>query len=471
MWKWVVGGFVVVAAVCGGGGYLVMSSDAVRSAMNARAKPTEVRLEQASRRELVRTVSAPGTIEPRNRVMISAQVSARIKRLPHAEGDEVSGNDVLVELDDEELQAALESALANEKVQAAFLAEAEVNKKSAELSLAGDRARLEAAKAALEEATIEVGSIRELYDTEDVARTELSRAESQYQQALANVAVAQSAVDIAEQNVERAAVGVLGGQAAVEVAQATTRRARKDLDNATIRSPIAGTITDLPAEEGELVVIGTLNNPGSVLMQVADLTDMLLRARVDEANIQSVRERQSADVLINAYPDRVFSGTVERVGKLRKTHTDGTHYFEVEIKISLGEGQTLSSGLSATCEVVVETLPDALQVPSQAVLSRRIADLPSEVREGSTLINDRKTFADVVFQVRDGKAVAVPVRIGVSDLTSTQVLEGLDEGAGVIAGPFKILEGLSHGQFVSVVDSSGQPAEVAGAGEAEPAGS
>ncbi len=452
MWKWILGVFLVLVGVCGGGGVLLANSELVRRLIDPPERAVEVRLVPVVVQDLVRTVGAPGTVEPRRIVKISAQVSARIKELPFEEGDRVRAGEVVVRLDDEELQAALASAEANLKVQEARVADAQVALESARSTLRSEQAALASAQAAFDRARSEVGRVRELYDSKDKALADLERAEASFRQEAARLEMARASVEIAEQNVRRGEAGVLGALAGVEVARADIRRVRKDLENATIRSPIDGIITTLNSEVGELVVVGTMNNPASIIMEIADLSEMLLEARVDEANITDVREGQDVEVFINAYGDTVFRGVVRRVGQRRLTHSDGTRYFETEVVIHLEEGQTLRSGLTASCEILVQTIPDAMQVPSQAVLSRRISDLPTEVVEASDLIDPHKTFAHVVYTVVEGRATATPVDIGPSDLKHTVIEAGLEAGDKVIAGPYKILEDLRHGQLVREMD-------------------
>lgn len=452
MWKWFAGGFGVLVLLCGGGGWFLTSSEQFKAILNPPEKAIEVRLETVAIRDLVRTVGAPGNIEPKSNVKLSAQVQARISELPYEEGDEVEANAVVVRLDDEDLQAALESSEANLMLQQAMHAQALVGLSSSRASTRSEEARLEGARAALDETTAEVGRVRELFDTKDRSRADLLRAEASFQQQEANVKIAEAAVEVGEQGVKRAQAVVLGALASIEVSRAQIRRARKDLANTTISTPISGIITTLDKEVGELVVVGTMNNPASVIMEIADLSEMLFQARVDEANVTSVEAGQDVDVFINAYGDEVFKGVVRKVGQQRLTHTDGTYFFEAEIVVSLKEGQTLRSGLTASCEILVETIPDAMQVPSQAVLSRRISDLPKEIVEASELIDNRKTFTYVVYTVADGKAWATPVTIGASDLKNTVIEAGLGEGDRVIAGPYKILEDLKHGQVIKSDD-------------------
>jgi HlyD family secretion protein len=403
----VVLGVVVVALA--GTGYAVYRSPAGDKIRVGRAKQDLgelVLIEPAALGDVVRTVSAPGSIEPRTNVQISSQVSARVLALPFREGEHVKTGDVVIRLDPQNLVAALDSARAG---------------------MQGQQARLGGAEARLITARLEFERIRSLFETGDVTRAELESAEANYLQA-------QSDKESLEFGIEQA--------------RAQITQAEKDLENTTIASPIDGVITALNAEVGETVIVGTTNNPGSVIMEIADLSNMLLRAAVDEANIAPVRVGQEATVYVNAYPDREYRGTVRQIGLKRQVGTDGTGTFEVEIALELGEGETLYSGLTASTDIAVERFFDAVRVPSQAVLDRRVDDLPAEIRTGNAMVDLNKTFARVVYRVVDGKTVVTPVQAGASDLTSTQIIEGLAVGDEIVTGPFRVLVNLKHDQAV-----------------------
>lgn len=430
MWKWLVGALVVCIVVCGGGGVFLATSEQGRDMLQKlrpKERLPEVRLENVSRGELIRTVSAPGQIEPATNIKISAQVSARITALPFREGAAVKKGDVVVRLDSRDLAALLESAQAN---------------------LAAEKARLEGAKARLTRAEADLQRARGLYSSKDMAQSALDAAEAEYLQAQSNLVATERAIDVARANITRA---------------------EKDLDNAIITSPIDGVVTTLDAEVGETVVVGTLNNPGSVIMEIADLESMMMRARVDESNIGPVQAGQRVKVYVNAYRDRVFEGVVELVNLKRKLDNNQTGYFEVEIPIELSpsdleqqrqSGPLLLSGLTGNCDIEVETLRDVIVVPSQAVMDRRVDELPKEIVEGNQYVQANKAFTRIVFRLVPDpdakpdekgryKAVATPVSIGSSDLTRTVILGGLSEGDLIAAGPYKVLQSLKHDQKVA----------------------
>lgn len=433
MWKWLLGMFLILALACGGGGYFLVATPQGKEMMKKirpQERKTEVRIEAVSRGDLVRVVSAPGNIEPKTRVQLGAQVSAKITALPFREGDTVKAGDVVVRLDSDDYVAALASA---------------------EAGLKQDLARLDGLRAELANLKVELDRVISLWETKDVAKSDFDAAQTRYIQQ-------QAAVRAAEHS--------------VEMAQASVTRAKKNLDFTTIRSPIDGIITKLNNEVGEQV-LGTFNNVGTTIMEIADFSVMLMKARVDEANVAPVRVGQKATIYLNAYPDKKFTGEVDLVGLKRLTERDGTSYFETQIIVKLGQGEELPkgdrlrSGYTANADIQVETFADVIRVPSQAVVDRRVDELPKAITEGNANIDTHKVFARIVYAVgEDGKTRAIPVSIGTSDVTHTIVVAGLAGGERIVTGPFKVLTNLKHDQTVAEEGASkkggGTKSEVAG---------
>lgn len=386
--------------------------DGLRTRLTPTEEPARVIVESARRSDLRRTINAPGAIEPKQLVQISAEVSARIVALPFGEGDPVREGDIICRLDSIDLQARLDAA---------------------ESRVRSQESQLDGARAELELAQLELGRLQELLDTKDIAKAEFDAANTRVLQARSSVAVI---------------------EAGIEAARADVRAAKRDLENAVIASPISGRIVNLPVEVGE-TVLGTFQNQGSLIMEIADLGTMLMQARIDETSVGLVAEGQSADVRLLAYGDRVFEGVVERVGLQRRVFTDGTSYVQAEILVEQAEGDLLRTGLTANADIHVETVRDAIVVPSQSVLDRRVENLPDDVR-ASPLVDRLRTFTTVVYVLDGGVARARPVRTGVSDLTDTVVLEGLQAGDPVITGPFRVLRDLEDGDAVTRDDADAQ---------------
>ncbi|MCA9304403.1 MAG: efflux RND transporter periplasmic adaptor subunit [Phycisphaerales bacterium] len=400
--------FVCLGVLVAGGVAVVMSPVGAkfRGGGSGMDSGTAVTMQVVERGDLARTVSAPGSIEPRTLVKISSQVSAKVLALPFREGEVVKAGDVVVRLDPQDLVALMDSARAG---------------------LKGQEASLGGAEASLINARLQFERMEALYETGDATKADLDSARAGFLQAESNKLVIEQGIEQAKAQIERA---------------------QKDLDNTVISSPIDGILTALNVEVGETVIVGTTNNPGSVVMEIADLSRMLLKAAVDEANIAPVEMGQDARVFINAYTDREYTGKVARIGLKRNVGSDGTGTFEVEINLDLDEGETLYSGLSASTDITVEHFYDEIVVPSQAVVDRRVEELPKEIMEGNELVDIEKTFARVVYRVIDGKTVVTPVQVGASDLTNTVITAGLSNGDTVVVGPYRALVTLAHDQAV-----------------------
>jgi HlyD family secretion protein len=277
----------------------------------------------------------------------------------------------------------------------------------------------------------------ELLATRDVAQADVDAAQAKYDQLKAQCEAADSAKAAEEANLQ-----VMTHE--LEAAKADIDRATDELQYTVITSPIDGLVTMVAAEVGELVVTGTMNNQGTVIMEVADLDTMLFKARMDENSIASVKVGQKAKVRIPAYHDRVFNGVVQTAALANTEEKDGTKYFKVEVLIQK-PGQRILSGLTGDVDIETEEHKNVIAVPSQAVLGRPTDDLPSGIRDAPE-VDKSRTQSPVVYRFVNGKAVVTPVKVGPSDMTHTMIESGLKEGDVVVIGPYKVLETLAHDQ-------------------------
>lgn len=404
--KWVLALGFLAAIILGGAGVFLYPKikEALANIQGVEAG-TEVRTEQVTRDRLVRTVSAPAQILPGNDVNISARVSARIVELLVDPGDEVEKGQLLARLEDRDYQAALDSA------QARFRAE---------------EAMLDGARARYRNAVSEWERIESLYDSGDVSRAEYDATEAELRSAESNLRAA-------EQN--------------VEVARAQVTEAEENLSYTVITSPIDGYATRVNSKVGE-AVLGTFQNVGTTIMTLADFSEIIVKAEVDESDIAKIRAGQTARIYINAFEDEQFEGTVKLIDLLKTTSRTGSDVFEVDILLHTDGDRQFYSGLTASAEIEVETLEGVLTVPSQSVADVRVEELPRDIVRSSDAIDPNKTFARVVYRVKDGEAVATPVKVGPSDLRTTAILAGLEEGEEVITGPYRALIDMKHGQAV-----------------------
>ncbi|HEV8378932.1 MAG TPA: efflux RND transporter periplasmic adaptor subunit, partial [Tepidisphaeraceae bacterium] len=293
--------FLIILVVLVGLGFLV--NWWIKKNMSSGPEIQTVRVEPVMRGNLIETISAPGEVEPKSKVSISARVAARITELPFKEGDRVTKGSattkpsVLVKLDDTELAAALLSAQARHAAQQAQI---RVNQQQ----IAAARSRVAATRVTLAEANRDLK--RQLELGKDVATAVIEQAQSKVDELVAQLRAAEESITADETGLEVMTHNL--DAAAAEIA-----RAKDNLSYTIITSPIDGVVTRLNAEVGELVVTGTMNNAGTVIMEVADLSQMLLNTRVDETSIADVQVGQKATVRMEAYREKIFEGTVVAV--------------------------------------------------------------------------------------------------------------------------------------------------------------
>ena len=411
--------------------------------IRALSKGIVVRVEQAQRGELIEFVSAPGEIEPKTKVELSAKVMARVVALPYEEGDIVTcGNpdanppvpaSVLVSLDAKDLESQLLSAQAGRSAQEAQI---EVEKSR----VAGQQAGLVGLEASLKQAERDLERQKGLLKSQDISQATFDQTQlkvddlkAQYEAATHTLHAAELTLVVLKHN--------------LEAADARITQAKEALSYTTITSPIDGVVTRLNAEVGELVITGTMNNPGTVIMEVADLSQMLVVAQVDEADVGKLKVGQKATVHVDAYPDHEFKGVVDSIALAHTTSWTQTKYFRTEILLETVD-QQLHSGLTAHVDIETRKHTDILKVPTQAVLGLEVDKLPLEIRENSVHVDFAKTYATIVYRYVDGKAVVTPIKIGQSDMTHTIVKEGITAEDKIVVGPYTVLEKLVHNQKI-----------------------
>jgi HlyD family secretion protein len=219
-----------------------------------------------------------------------------------------------------------------------------------------------------------------------------------------------------------------------EVAKANYEDALDKYEKTEIRSPISGTVVKLNIEEGETVIIGTMNNPGTVMMVIADLSAMLAVIEVSERDVVDVKVGNPAKITLDALPDTFFMGKVVRVGYVpitQATATEKITNFEIEIELA-DTSALLRPGMSVHCEIITAEKDSVLVVPIAAVGRKRIGD--KEV--------------DACFVIENGRAKLRPVKVGSYGDFEAEIIEGLKEGEEVITGPYSVLAKLKEGDLV-----------------------
>jgi HlyD family secretion protein len=352
---------------------------------------------KVDRQKIVEKVSATGKIQPKIQVKISADVSARITKLVVVDGQWVEEGTLLVELDRERYIAAVESA------------EATVRSAQANATLVNEN---------LERAEREYTRSKELVAQNLESQSVFEAKESEYQVEVARYEATQNQV---------------------EQARAALKQARDDLSKTTIFAPMAGTITDLRKEQGEIAIGSQFQE--DVILILSDLSEMEAQVNVDENDIVSIRIGQEAEIEVDALLDQTLKGIVDEIANSANSSAMGgaDQKTEFEIKISIIDPpSTLRPGMTASSDIFTKTNEDALSVPIQSVAVRTVDQLvmASETREDAEerYTADKDGFVEIVFCIEDGKAIAKQVETGIQSDELIEVLEGLEEGDEVVTG-------------------------------------
>ena len=361
---------------------------------------TEVTTAKVERTDLTSKVSANGQIDAVRKVDLSANVMGQIINLAVREGDRVKKGDFLLQIDQKQLAATAQGAAAS--LEALF----------------ADR---DAARANAAEAQRIYERAQKNYSDRIIPLAELDRARTALEAARANVA-----------SVERR----------IDQSRANLAAARDTLSKTTMVAPMDGIVTALPVEEGEVAVIGTMNNPGTILLTIADMSTVEAVMEVDETDVPAVQIGQPATITIDAYPNKTFTGTVTEVGSSPKNLQMGqaaTEAVNFEVKIQVKDPpEGIRPGFSATADIVTGTRAKTIAVPIQALVVRE--------KPGSDAA--RPEDEEGVF-LHDGGAVKfVPVETGLSGESNIEIVNGLQEGQEIVTGPFKALREIKDGSKV-----------------------
>ena len=405
-----------------------------------------VNVEIIETRPLEALVSASGKIQPQLSVDISASTVGRVTRLAVNEGDRVEAGDFLLQIDPEALQAMVDRSEAG-------LAAARSAQRQARVAVDTARVNLDIAQDDLQRQ-------RDLWASQLTTRETLERAEN----------------DVALRESERRAreVEVATQEQRVRQELASLESVRYDLTKVTIVAPIDGIVTRRTIEQGETVVVGTMNNQGTVLMTVADLSVIEAEVEVDETDIPTVAVGQLASVSIDAIPDRTFAGRVTEIGNspIQSSGTQGSQATNFKVMVTLNdEVPGIRPGFTCTADITTATRAAAVAVPIQAMTVREVTldangavlrrSSRTSVRRG---VQTRVAAAELepgesrderegVFVLRQDTAEFVPVDTGIAGERYFEVLSGLQPGDRVIVGPFSEVRELDDGVVVRVEES------------------
>jgi HlyD family secretion protein len=389
----------------------------------SRGSKTEVEVREVGRRDVTKVVTASGNIQPRRRVNVSASAMGKITAVAVEEGQTVERGDFLLQIDPTPYESSVDQL---------------------EAAVRGARATLELERATLKKARYDYERARQMNEKGFTSEESLRDAEI--------------AVEIAEAKV-KSATEMLSQHSA------NLKKARHELREVRITAEMSGVVTAVNVEEGESAIIGTINNPGTVLLTIADLSEMEAQVLVDETEVVFVELGQRAEVRLDAYPDTTFSGTVTEVANSAVRSQLGMGQESVDFKVVVSIHDTIPNirpGLSASVDITVAEAHDALAVPIQSLTvrepsheSRAGGDSDTTAAE-SARERGGKSGREVegVFVVEEGRAVFRPVHVGIVGETHFTVDSGLSEGETVVVGPFRAIGELETGDPVKVERAS-----------------
>ncbi len=429
--RWlIIGGIAVIAAVSVGIGLGGSNGD-----------QTVVQADLAYVDDIVELVSASGRIQPQTKVDIVSEVSAKIISVSVREGEKVYREQALLLLDTVQLQSDVSQA---------------------RYSMDEIAARTQAARTLFEKDKLEFERQSSLYEQQLTSETAYTNARFAYENSEAN---------------HRAS------QAQVKTARARLEKAQDNLTKTSIKAPMDGVITYLSAEVGEIAQGQTSYTQGKTLMTVSDLSVFEVDVEVDESEIAKLHLGQSADIIVDAFRDTVFEGTVVEVGNSAIISGQGTEDYTTGFKVKVRFAETdaaIRPGMSATVDITTDEAVDVLLVPYASIVTREFD--PDSLKAADTLAGDEpesepeailasatedstekrgksrkkkeKIKKSGVFCIKNGVASFSEVETGIADDRNVAALTGVQEEDTIISGSFQTLRQLKEGDVVTIEEAS-----------------
>ncbi len=410
---------------------------------------TKVLTAKLVRQDLSTVVSGTGQIKPKTYVNVGATAMGRVTHLFVKEGDHVVKGQQVATIENVQQEATVAG-------QQAAIAAANTDIASYEAAEKTAQANVEHAQADLEQKKLDWDRAQNLYQAGILAKQDYDAKKAAYDTDIASVAQAK-----AQLNQAKAQTQSMRGH--MKTAEATLR-ANQDMLNRTISAaPFNGIVTNEPIREGETVVEGIQNAEGSTLMTIADMSVVTAEVKVDETDIVNVQIGQTADVTVDAIPNKVFKGHVTLVGDqalLRSSgmatsqSTSGTEEakdFKVVVTLDQPNNE-LRPGLSTTAKITTAHKPGVLSLPIQALTIhtpetpvkggvQAASSAPSAQEQQGVYVLSKDTHGKL-------RVHFVAVTTGITGATDIEVLSGLKEGDEIVTGPYKTLRGLKDNTLV-----------------------
>jgi len=427
----------------GAGVVVVLGAVAFANFKFKRTEGTTVNTEAVQKRKLEAIVSASGKIQPKRFVNISADTSGRVTELAVNEGDRVTKGQFLLQIDPRNLRTRVTSGEAS-------LGAAQSSAEQLKLALESSRTQLKLAQDNYKRQ-------QELWKGGLTTREQFERAESELR--------------VREQDLRAQEQNVRTQQMRMDQEAATLENAKTDLSKVRIEAPIDGIITRRNVEQGETAVVGTMNNAGTVLLQVADMSVIEAEVEVDETDIPNVKIGQMGKITVDAVTGKTFMARVTEIGNspIQTTAQQASQAtnFKVTLQVE-GEIPDVRPGFTCTAEITTATRDNVLAVPIQATTVREMVldekgnivreqaapgappRRPGGVQAAELKPGQERKEVEGVFVVRENKAQFEMVKTGIAGEKYFEVLSGLKDGDSVVVGPFSSVRTLGDGTLVKV---------------------
>ena len=424
------------------------------------------------RQDLTSLVTASGEIKPRNYINIGANAQGELKDILVKEGDRVRKGQLLARIESTQPEADVRAQEAAVNSAEADSSASEAGMKSADENIRTLQAGIDKDKSDLDRAKAEFDRSQSLYNEHLLAKQDFEMRKFAYEAQQATVRQSEMRLVQSRAQKEQAAAQLASAQKRIAQAKANLVRFNDLLNKRSVTAPLEGVVTNLPVRVGETVVPGVQNSAASTIMTIADMSLITSEIKVDETDIVNVKMGQTADVTIDAIPNKTFKGHVIEIGNtaiLRSTGVAASQSavssqeakdFKVVVALD-NPPDEVRPGLSCTAKITTATRKNVLTIPIQALTVRQKGQLEPKPKDGkgvqaaTTKLDPvaekaKKEELQGVFVVSGGKAVFKKVETGITGATDIEVLSGLNEGEEIITGTYQVIRTIANEAQVKV---------------------
>jgi len=451
-------------------GVLVVGSIAVFAGVRySRRGIVTVQTGRATRQDLTSLVTASGEIKPRKYINIGANASGELTAIPVKEGDHVRKGQLLARIENTQPEADVNAQRASLSSIEADAAASEAGLKAYDDNLLTMQAVVDRTRADLEKASLDYKRGEELYKAKLIPKQDYDLRRAAYDSAQASLKEAQARLTQAKTQREQAKSQLYSAQKRVAQSHAMMTRADDVLKKFNSYAPLNGVVTNLPVRVGETVIPGLPNLPGTIIMTIADMSIITAEVKVDETDIVNVKMNQTADITIDAIPNKTFKGHVIEIGNTAIVRSTGiaasqsttssqeAKDFKVVVALD-APPEDIRPGLSCTAKITTATRQHVVTIPIQALTIRQKGDLEAPPKNATVQAakfdpvaeKARKEEIQGVFVIAGGKAVFRKVETGITGSTDIEVLSGLKEGDEIVTGSYQVIRTIRNEAQVKV---------------------